>query len=144
MKLITCSRLFGVLLIAAALPFDSGVIHSARAASAALETAPPPGSVEARLRRIAAAVQADAPQGPDPLDESAISYVVVGPGGIGWSNGGWGNGGFYNGGFYNGGFRNGGFYNGGFRNGGFHNGGFRNGGGWGNGGFRNGGFRNHW
>ena len=153
MKLLTHSRLFGVLLIAASMPMDPGVALAASAASAALEApaptgAPPDDSIEARLQRIAAAVREEqARQGADeagPLGEDAISYVVVGPGGIGWSNGGWGNGGFYNGGWGNGGFRNGGFYNGGFRNGGFYNGGFRNGGGWRNGGFRNGGFRNHW
>ena len=128
MKLITCSRLFGLLLFAAALPLDPGVVLAAQAASAALANPAPPGSMEARLQRIAAAVQqqegdAAAASGSGPLDENAISFVVIGPGGIGWRNGG-----FYNGGFYNGGFRNGGFYNGGFRNGGFYNGGFRNGG----------------
>ena len=156
MKLPTHSRLFGVLLIAASMPMDPGVALAASAASAALEApaatgAPPDASIEARLQRIAAAVreeqarQVEEGDEAGPLGEDAISYVVVGPGGIGWSNGGWGNGGFYNGGWGNGGFRNGGFYNGGFRNGGFYNGGFRNGGGWRNGGgFRNGGFRNHW
>ena len=158
MKLLTHSRLFGVLLIAASLPMDPGVALAATAASAALEAPAPSGpppmdSIEARLQRIAAAVREEqartagdqAADQPGALGDDAISYVVVGPGGIGWSNGGWGNGGFYNGGWGNGGFRNGGFYNGGFRNGGFYNGGFRNGGGWGNGGgFRNGGFRNHW
>jgi rSAM-associated Gly-rich repeat protein len=159
MKLLTHSRLFGVLLIAASMPMDPGVALAVSAASAALEApaptgAPPPdASIEARLQRIAAAVreqqvrQAEGVDGgdqADPLGDDAISYVVVGPGGIGWNNGGWGNGGFYNGGWGNGGFRNGGFYNGGFRNGGFYNGGFGNGGGWRNGGFRNGGFRNHW
>ena len=151
MKLITQSRLFGILLVAAALPMDPGVALAASAASAARESAAPPGSVEARLQRIAEAVREEQQQ-PGLVGDDAISYVVVGPGGIGWNNGGWGNGGFANGGFYNGGFRNGGFYNGGFRNGGFGNGGFRNGGGaWRNGGggsaWRNGGgggFRNHW
>jgi|LauGreDrversion4_2_1035121.scaffolds.fasta_scaffold83539_2 rSAM-associated Gly-rich repeat protein len=151
MKLITQSRLFGILLVAAALPMDPGVALAASAASAALESAAPPGSVEARLQRIAEAVR-EGQEPPSSVGDDAISVVVVGPGGIGWNNGGWGNGGFANGGFYNGGFRNGGFYNGGFRNGGFGNGGFRNGGGaWRNGGggsaWRNGGgggFRNHW
>ncbi|MEY2645616.1 MAG: hypothetical protein RLZZ611_2265 [Cyanobacteriota bacterium] len=141
MKLITCSRLFGVLLIAASLPFDPGVVLAAQAASAVLADPAPPGSMEARLQRIAAAVQeqsGDGEAGSGRLDEKAISYLVIGPDGIGWRNGGWGNGGFYNGGFGNGGFGNGGFYNGGFRNGGFRNGGFYNGG------FRNGGFRNFW
>lgn len=137
MKLLTQSRLFGILLIAAALPMDPGVALAAHAAGAALEAAaaPPPGSMEARLQRIAAAVRQERGEQPQAggLDDGAISYVVVGPGGVGWGNGGWRNGGFYNGGFGNGGFRNGGFWNGGFRNGGF-----------GNGGFRNGGFRNHW
>ena len=140
MKLFTCSRLFGLLLIAASLPLDPGAALTAQAAGAALAdpVQAPPGSIEARLQRIAAAAQeqvraADAePEaaatGSGPLDENAISFVVIGPSGLGWSNGGWGNGGFYNGGFGNGGFRNGGFYNGGFRNGGFYNGGFRNGG----------------
>ena len=142
MKLLTHSRLFGVLLIAASMPMDPGVALAASAASAALQApattvAPPDDSIEARLQRIAAAVrEGQARVAGDQaglIGEDAISYVVVGPGGIGWSNGGWGNGGFYNGGWGNGGFRNGGFYNGGFRNGGFYNGGFRNGG-----------FRNHW
>ena len=154
MKLLTHSRLFGVLLIAASLPMDPGVALAANAARAALQTpgvhgAPPDEAMEARLQRIAAAVrerQGDEAASPTEqgIGDDAISFVVVGPSGIGWSNGGWGNGGFYNGGWGNGGFRNGGFYNGGFRNGGFYNGGFRNGGGWRNGGFRNGGFRNHW
>ena len=133
MKLITCSRLFGLLLFAAALPLDPGVLLAAQAATSVLADPAPPGSMEARLQRIAAAVQqqdgdAAAAAGSGPLDENAISFVVIRPGGIGWDNGGWGNGGFYNGGFGNGGFNNGGFYNGGFRNGGFYNGGFRNGG----------------
>lgn len=134
MKLLTQSRLFGILLIAAALPMDPGVALAAHAAGAALESAAaaPPGSMEARLQRIAAALRQGQPAATG-LGDDAISFVVVGPGGVGWGNGGWGNGGFYNGGFGNGGFRNGGFWNGGFRNGGF-----------GNGGFRNGGFRNGW
>jgi len=137
MKLITQSRLFGILLVAASLPMDPGVALAASAASAALEPAAPPGSVEARLQRIAAAVregqeQREADQQPGLVGDDAISYVVVGPGGIGWNNGGWGNGGFANGGFYNGGFRNGG---GAWRNGGGGSA-WRNGGG--------GGFRNHW
>lgn len=134
MKLLTQSRLFGILLIAAALPMDPGVALAAHAAGAALESAAaaPPGSMEARLQRIAAALREGSPAARG-VNDDAISYVVFGPGGVGWGNGGWGNGGFYNGGFGNGGFRNGGFWNGGFRNGGF-----------GNGGFRNGGFRNGW
>lgn len=135
MKLITCSRLFGLLLLAASLPLDPGALLAARAASTALAEPAPPGSMEARLQRIAAAVQdqermadGDADVGGGPFDPNAISFVVIDRGGIGWRNGGWGNGGFYNGGFGNGDFGNGGFYNGGFRNGGFYNGGFRNGG----------------
>lgn len=137
MKLITQSRLLGVLLIAASLPFDTGMVLAVQASRGALESPAPQAEIEARLQRIAAAArqrQAE-PQsaGPGALGPDAISFVVLGPGGIGWSNGGWGNGGFYNGGWGNGGFQNGGFYNGGFRNGGFYNGGFRNGRGWPNG-----------
>ena len=126
MKLLTQSRLFGILLIAASLPFDTGLVLSVQAANQASDRQPPPvqssaTAMEARLQRIAAAAR-------EGVGDDAISFVVLGPGGIGWANGGFGNGGFGNGGFYNGGFRNGGFYNGGFRNGGFYNGGFRNGG----------------
>ena len=127
MKLLTQSRLLGVLLIAASLPFDTGLVLSVQAA-AARQSAPatevqstPLDAMEARLQRIAAAAR-------EGVGDDAVSYVVIGPGGLGWANGGFGNGGFYNGGWGNGGFRNGGFYNGGFRNGGFYNGGFRNGG----------------
>ena len=127
MKLLTQSRLLGVLLIAASLPFDTGLVLSVQAASAR-QSAPatevqatPMDAMEARLQRIAAAAR-------DGVGDDAISYVVIGADGLGWANGGFRNGGFYNGGFGNGGFRNGGFYNGGFRNGGFYNGGFRNGG----------------
>jgi hypothetical protein len=124
MKLLTQSRLLGVLLIAASLPFDTGLVLSVQAANQARELQPasaPASAMEARLQRIAEAAR----QG---VGNDAISYVVIGPGGLGWANGGFGNGGFYNGGWGNGGFGNGGFYNGGFRNGGFYNGGFRNGG----------------
>lgn len=132
MKLLTQSRLFGVLLIAASLPFDTGLVLSAQAANQVREPQPRSSSatgpasesaraMEERLQRIAAAAR----QG---VDDDAISFVVISPGGLGWGNGGFGNGGFYNGGWGNGGFGNGGFFNGGFRNGGFHNGGFRNGG----------------
>jgi rSAM-associated Gly-rich repeat protein len=143
MKLLTQSRLFGVLLIAASLPFDTGLALALRAATQtsptqqsaeAVAEAASSGAMEERLQRIAAAARERAQQtshsgviGPD-----AISYVVIGPGGLGWANGGWGNGGFYNGGWGNGGFGNGGFYNG-FRNGGFGNGGWRGGRGWPNG-----------
>lgn len=125
MKLFTHSRLFGILIVAASLPMDPGVALAASSVAASLEPAAPAGSLEARLQRIAAAVRAEQASS---IGDDAISFVVIGPGGVGWRNGGWGNGGFGNGGFYNGGFRNGGFYNGGFRNGGFYNGGFRNGG----------------
>jgi len=123
MKLLTQSRLFGLLLIAASLPFDTGLALAMKADGTAME---------ARLQRIAAAarqrqVEADS-AGQGAIGPDAISFVVVGPGGVGWGNGGFNNGGFYNGGWGNGGFNNGGFYNGGFRNGGFFNGGFRNGG----------------
>ena len=132
MKLITQSRLLGVLLIAASLPFDTGMVLSLRAATQATASG---GAMEGRLQRIAAAARERAQHtshsgviGPD-----AISFVVIGPGGLGWGNGGFGNGGFYNGGWGNGGFGNGGFYNG-FRNGGFGNGGgWRGGRGWANG-----------
>ena len=127
MKLLTQSRLLGVLLIAASLPFDTGLVLSVQAA-AAHQSAPgtelqanTADAMEARLQRIAAAAR-------EGVGDDAVSYVVIGANGLGWANGGFGNGGFYNGGFGNGGFRNGGFYNGGFRNGGFYNGGFRNGG----------------
>lgn len=114
MKLITGSRLFGVLLIAASLPMDPGVALAASQVIALAE-APPSvsGPVEARMRRIALA-----------LRDTQPASSAVGPDAMSWWNGG-----FRNGGFGNGGFRNGGFWNGGFRNGGFGNGGFRNGGG---------------
>ena len=137
MKLITQSRLFGVLLITASLSMDPGVALAVNAVSTALESAAPgqvapaQAALETRMQRLAAAVrqgQAEAGIAAEPgaIGDDAISFVVLGPGGIGWSNGGWGNGGFYNGGFNNGGFNNGGFYNGGFRNGGFGNGGYYN------------------
>lgn len=129
------SRLFGILLISASLPFDPGValaLGAAGAQAANPDAAQPPpdgadASLEERLRRIAAAVRerqgetADA--APHGLPDDAQAVVFVNGPGLGWANGG-----FRNGGFYNGGFRNGGFYNGGFRNGGFRNGGWRNGG----------------
>ncbi len=115
MKLLTQSRLFGVLLIAASLPFDTGLTLALRAATQApTAEAASSGVMEARLQRIAAAARERAQHsdhagviGPD-----AISYVVIGPGGLGWGNGGFGNGGFYNG-FRNGGFGNGGGWRGG-------------------------------
>jgi len=134
------SRLFGFLLILAALP----VIPSAAQAAASDGPDPDGLSVEARLRRIAEAVRGsedwpDRPDGPIAGQEDSatcasddlLAYVFVNGPGIGWRNGGFRNGGFRNGGFGNGGFRNGG----GFRNSGGHHGGFRNG---------SHGFRNYW
>ncbi|MDM7936170.1 MAG: GrrA/OscA1 family cyclophane-containing rSAM-modified RiPP [Cyanobium sp. CZS 48M] len=134
MALFTRSRLFGILLIAASLPLDPGLGRALAASASAppsSESPPQGNAIEARLRRIAAAVRdqegADPAQVETPADGLQARVFVNGP------RVGWGNGGFRNGGFFNGGFRNGGFYNGGFRNGGF-----------GNGGFRNGGWRNYW
>lgn len=126
MKLLTQSRLLGVLLIAASLPFDTGLALALQAASQASGSQQPNAeAMEVRLQRIAAVArerQAAADSAaPGAIGPDAISFVVVGPGGVGWGNGGFGNGGFYNGGWGNGGFANGGFYNGGFRNGGFRN-----------------------
>ena len=139
------SRLFGLLLIVAALPMDLGgamatglanqaALPGEGAGGAAPDSAPGPdrplGTVESRLQRIATTLRERqlAGEGTNPsVPEDALAVVFVNGPGLGWANGG-----FRNGGFYNGGFRNGGFYNGGFRNGGFYNGGFRNGG------FRNG------
>ncbi len=144
------SRLFGILLITASLPFDAAAALATGLGSPPAVADPPlpagetAAGLEERLRRIAAAVRerqgpaAEAPPQGLPADAQARVFI----------NGprvGWGNGGFRNGGFRNGGFRNGGFYNGGFRNGGFYNGGFRNGG-FRNGGWLNGnsGWRNSW
>lgn len=113
MTFLTGSRLYGILLIAASLPIDPGAALAATQATALLQEPAPSGPVEARMRRIALALQEVLPQA-DRLGDDAISW---------WRDG------FRNGGFRNGGFRNGGFWNGGFRNGGFRNGGFRNGGG---------------
>ena len=139
------SRLFGLLLIVAALPMDLGAamatglanqatLPGEGASGAAPDSAPGPdrplGTVESRLQRIATTLRERQQAGEGPshaVPEDALAVVFVNGPGLGWANGG-----FRNGGFYNGGFRNGGFYNGGFRNGGFYNGGFRNGG------FRNG------
>ena len=119
MKLITGSRLFGVLLIAASLPLDPGMALAAHQGAAAQEGPPAlSGAVEARMQRIALALRDNQPPA-----------GAVGPDAMSWWNGGFRDWGFRNGGFGNGGFRNGGFWNGGFRNGGFGNGGFRNGGG---------------
>lgn len=134
------SRLFGLLLIMAALPLDLGAAMATglvdqrapvgegpnAATPAAAEPVAEIGSVESRLQRIAAAVRERQMAGEGTghaVPEDALALVFVNGPGLGWANGG-----FQNGGFYNGGFRNGGFYNGGFRNGGFYNGGFRNGG----------------
>ncbi|WP_094555177.1 GrrA/OscA1 family cyclophane-containing rSAM-modified RiPP [Synechococcus sp. 1G10] len=134
MAFYTRSRLFGILLLAASLPLDPGL---GRAIAASGSTAPAGDQtrrsdvMEERLRRIAAAIQAqdDAEAGgTEAAGDGRLARVFVNGPRVGW-----GNGGFRNGGFGNGGFRNGGFYNGGFRNGGF-----------GNGGFRNGGWRNYW
>jgi rSAM-associated Gly-rich repeat protein len=123
------SRLFGFLLILAALP-----VLPAAAALAADADVPEAEvlSVEARLRRIAGAVlerdgglaEEQEAEASSPSNDLLAAVFVNGPR-VGFNNGG-----FRNGGFWNGGFRNGG----GWRNGGFGNGGFRNGGG----------FRNFW
>ncbi|MFM7311812.1 MAG: GrrA/OscA1 family cyclophane-containing rSAM-modified RiPP, partial [Cyanobium sp.] len=116
MAFLSRSRLFGLLLILASLPMDPGsALATGMAAPGGDGTrsgdpgeSAPADVMEARLRRIAAAVQAQRPQdGSGAVDDDALSYVYVGPGGVGWGNGGWGNGGFRNGGFYNGGFGNG-------------------------------------
>jgi rSAM-associated Gly-rich repeat protein len=135
------SRLFGLLLIVAALPMDLGgamatglasqaALPGEGASGAGLDSVPGPdrplGTVESRLQRIATTLRERQQAGEGPshaVPEDALAVVFVNGPGLGWANGG-----FRNGGFYNGGFRNGGFYNGGFRNGGFYNGGFRNGG----------------
>ena len=141
------SGLFGFLLLLGALlppaaPAASRTDLAAwpgRAASEAPEA--PSAGIEARLRRISAALReqlpaaaADDPQAPEAPAASArgsadkLAFVFVNGPAVG---------------FRNGGFRNGGWGNGGFRNGGWGNGGFRNGG-WPNGGWRNGGFLNRW
>jgi rSAM-associated Gly-rich repeat protein len=130
-------RLFGFLLILTILPLipAAEVLAAAAAAPSAREGPEADSlSVEARLRRIAAAVreresgltegqqaegQQDAANG---LPDDLLAAVFVNGPRVGFRNGGFNNGGFRNGGFWNGGFRNGGFGNGGFRNGG----GFRN------------------
>ena len=126
MTLINRARLFGILLIAASLPMDPGLALTATAASAALEGNLPSGSVEARMQRIALAIQQQAVSNSSD-DPDAANAVMLDPSALSWwGNGGFRNGGFRDGGFWNGGFRNGGFWNGGFGNGGFRNGGFRN------------------
>jgi len=138
------SGLFGFLLLLGSLLPPGGLAASrlnpasgSEGQAAALQESATDG-VEARLRRISAALREQAPA-PGEVEETtaatdrpaADKLALV----------------FVNGpavGFRNGGFRNGGWGNGGFRNGGFGNGGFRNGG-WGNGGgWRNGGFLNRW
>lgn len=121
MTLINRARLFGILLIAASLPVDPGLALTANAASAVLEGNLPPGSVEARMQRIAMAIQQQSANSSG--DPDAANAVMLDPSAVSWFR----NGGFFrDGGFWNGGFRNGGFWNG-FGNGGFRNGGFRNG-----------------
>jgi rSAM-associated Gly-rich repeat protein len=131
------SGLFGFLLLLAALDPTSASLatglNASRTAAApaqslnSVQADAADNSIEARLRRITAALQQqDAAQAaeagqPGPRDQD-LAWI------------GWGNGGF--------GFRNG-FGNGGFRNGGWGNGGFGNGG-WRNGGWGNGGFINRW
>jgi rSAM-associated Gly-rich repeat protein len=139
MAFLSRSSLFGVLLILASMPLEpAAALSNATASQADPGGAPAAGSIEFRLRRIAAAVREQEGVSPEEassgrLPKDALSLVWGNGRGVGFANGGFRNGGFRNGGFYNGGFRNGGFYNGGFRNGGF-----------GNGGFRNGGFYNRW
>jgi rSAM-associated Gly-rich repeat protein len=141
MAYIPRSGLFGFLLLLAALAPSAGMAANSAApthpdspsfSSGPVEPAAAVESVDARLRRISAALREredlDAAATPGSTDDKLAWVFANGPG-IG---------------FRNGGFRNGGWGNGGFRNGGFGNGGFRNGG-WGNGGgFRNGGFLNRW
>ncbi|MCP9849990.1 rSAM-associated Gly-rich repeat protein [Cyanobium sp. Morenito 9A2] len=142
MAIFSRSGLFGFLLLLAALaPSGAGATALAELVSpSSARTIPEgesaPGSVDARLSRLSAALRERVGEqagldtgaaGPD----GRLAFVFANGGGRGI---GWGNGGFRNGGFGNGGFRNGGWGNGGFRNGGFLNGG----------GFRNGGFRNYW
>jgi rSAM-associated Gly-rich repeat protein len=135
MAYIPRSGLFGFLLLLAALAPSSGM-----AASQAAPTRPDSPSfssgqvepvaaesIEARLRRISAALRAresSDSEAPQPADSSdgKLAWVFANAPGVGFRNGGWGNGGFRNGGWGNGGFRNGGWGNGGgFRNGGFLN-----------------------
>ena len=141
------SGLFGFLLLLAALvPSPGGATAVARpepsAAQPSLASDPPQGSVEARLRRLSAALWEQQNGGQAPPEAlsgkgKAVAFIFANGGWPnGWRNGGWGNGGWRNGGWPNG-WRNGGWGNGGFRNGGWPNA-------WRNGGFRNGGFRNHW
>jgi rSAM-associated Gly-rich repeat protein len=140
------SGLFGFLLILSAVapaatlaaPAGEGDPASAPQALASSQAPLADDSVDARLRRISAALrERDAAAIGDPEAASGrqavdgkLAWVFANGGGVGFRNGGFRNGGFLNGG----GFRNGGFYNGGFRNGGFLNGG----------GFRNGGWGNYW
>jgi rSAM-associated Gly-rich repeat protein len=127
MAFLTRSRLFGILLLAASLPLDPGVgraIAASGSAPPAGDQARQPDAIVERLRRIAAAIQAQnyaAADGTEAAGDSSLARAFINGPRVGW-----GNGGFRNGGFHNGGFRNGGFYNGGFRNGGFRNGGWPN------------------
>lgn len=135
------SRLFGFLLILAALPVHPAAATLAAGAGSAPSVGDTPDAdslnVEARLRRIAASVREQdgrpmpgQERGAHGPSDGVVAAVFLNGPRVGWRNGGFYNGGFRNGGFWNGGFRNGG----GWRNGGFNNGGFRNGGG----------FRNFW
>ena len=125
------SGLFGFLLLLAALAPSPGMAASS-AGSGTTASAPSSAQleqaaderVEARLRRISAALRerdpAASPATSSP--DTKLAWVFANGPGVGFRNGGWGNGGFRNGGWGNGGFRNGGWGNGGgFRNGGFLN-----------------------
>jgi len=141
------SGLFGFLLLLGALLPSAGLAASrasvAEAPQAASAQQPAEAasldSVEARLRRISAAIREQTPA--DAAEAAAegkatgekLAVIFVNGPDVGFRNGGWGNGGFRNGGWGNGGFRNGGWGNG------FRNGVWGNGGGW-----RNGGFLNLW
>jgi rSAM-associated Gly-rich repeat protein len=131
MAYIPRSGLFGFLLLLAALAPAAGMAATAPShpdspsfSSGQVEPVAAE-SVEARLRRISAALKdresldpAAKPGSPD----TKLAWVFANGPGVGFRNGGWGNGGFRNGGWGNGGFRNGGWGNGGgFRNGGFLN-----------------------
>jgi rSAM-associated Gly-rich repeat protein len=126
------SGLFGFLLLLAALAPSPGMAASsagsgttASAPNSALLEQAADEHVEARLRRISAALRERDPAAASPTKPSPdtkLAWVFANGPGVGFRNGGWGNGGFRNGGFGNGGFRNGGWGNGGgFRNGGFLN-----------------------
>lgn len=73
MTFLTGSRLYGILLIAASLPIDPGAALAATQATALLQEPAPSGPVEARMRRIALALQEVLPQA-DRLGDDAISW----------------------------------------------------------------------